>query len=116
MADPDHFIRGHEKLSPTGGSPLCTPGPGCSKADYRANRRLNLTNRGIKFIPRLDSVPESAINAIPGINEGLNLTHLARSINSLIEGIKFANKTKWSTYCQIQGGKKRNSGYLTTFP
>ena len=48
----------------------------------------------MKFIPRLDSVSESAINAIPGINEGLNLTHLARSINSLIEGIKARKQNK----------------------
>ena len=49
-----------------------------------ANRGLNLANRGIQFIPWLDSVPESTINTISGINEGLNLTHLARSINLLI--------------------------------
>jgi len=49
-----------------------------------ANRGLNLANPGLKFILRLDSVPESTINTNPGINEGLNLIHLARSINSLI--------------------------------
>ena len=51
-----------------------------------ANRGLNLANPGLKFILRLDSVPESTINTNPGINEGLNLIHLARSINSLIGG------------------------------
>ena len=40
----------------------------------------------LKFIRRLDSVPESTINTNQGINEGLNLIHLARSINSLIGG------------------------------
>ena len=51
-----------------------------------ANRGLNLANPGLKFILQLDSVPESTINTNPGINEGLNLIHLARSINSLIGG------------------------------
>ena len=51
-----------------------------------ANRGLNLANPGLKFILRLDSVPESTINTNLGINEGLNLIHLARSINSLIGG------------------------------
>ena len=45
-----------------------------------ANRGLNLANPGLKFILRLDSVPESTINTNLGINEGLNLIHLARSI------------------------------------
>ena len=49
-----------------------------------ADRGLNLTNRGISVIPRLDSVPESTINFNLGMNYVLNLTHLARSINSLI--------------------------------
>ena len=82
------------------------------------DRGLNLAikSRNQIYPWLIDSVPESGINAIPGTNGGLNLTHLvARLINSLIEGIKFANKTKWSTYCQIQGGKKCNSGYLVTF-
>ena len=51
-----------------------------------ANRGLNLANRGLKFISRLDSVPESTISVNLGINDGLNLIHLARSINSLIGG------------------------------
>ena len=51
-----------------------------------ANRGLNLANTGLKFILRLDSVPESTINTNQGINEGLNLIQLARSINSLIGG------------------------------
>ena len=33
-----------------------------------ANRGLNLANRGIHFVPRLDSVPESIINLNLGIN------------------------------------------------
>ena len=33
-----------------------------------ANRGLNLANRGIHFVPRLDSVPESMINLNVGIN------------------------------------------------
>ena len=39
-----------------------------------ANRGLNLANRGINFIQRLDSVPESAINLNLGIIYVLNLT------------------------------------------
>ena len=49
-----------------------------------ANRGLNLTNRRLKFIPWLYSVPESPICADQGINEGLNFIHLPRSINSPI--------------------------------
>ena len=48
------------------------------------NRGLNRLNPGIKFILRLISVPESTISTIQRINQGLNLTHLERSINSLI--------------------------------
>ena len=33
-----------------------------------ANRGLNFANRGIHFVPRLDSVPESMINLNVGIN------------------------------------------------
>ena len=33
-----------------------------------ANQGLNLANRGINFIPRLDTVPESTININLGIN------------------------------------------------
>ena len=33
-----------------------------------ANRGLNIANRRINFIPRLDSVPESTINLNLGIN------------------------------------------------
>ena len=33
-----------------------------------ANRGLNLANRGIHFVPRLDPVPESMINFNLGIN------------------------------------------------
>ena len=46
-------------------------------------------NRGKIFIQRLDSVPESVINLNLGINYVLNLTHLSRSINSLIRGKLF---------------------------
>ena len=52
-----------------------------------ANPGLNIANRVINFFSRLDSVPESAINPNLGINCVSNLTHLARSINSLIGGI-----------------------------
>ena len=52
-----------------------------------ANRGLSLTNRGRKFIRRLDSVPESTINTNDKRDKrALNLIHLARSINSLIGG------------------------------
>ena len=49
-----------------------------------ANPGLNIANRVIIFFSRLDSVPESTINPNLGINCVSNLTHLARSINSLI--------------------------------
>ena len=62
-----------------------------------ANRGLNLANRGWKFILRLDSVPESTINTNQVINEGLNLIHLARSINSLIGAKTWSKQTKWRT-------------------
>ena len=63
-----------------------------------ANRGLlNLTNPALKFIRRLDSVPESTINTNQVINEGLNLIHLARSINSLIGEKTWSKQTKWQT-------------------
>ena len=43
------------------------------------------------------SVPESTINTNQVINEGLNLIHLARSINSLIGGKPCSTQTKWRT-------------------
>ena len=52
-----------------------------------ANPGLNIANRVINFFSRLDSVPESTINPNLRINCVSNLTHLARSINSLIGGI-----------------------------
>ena len=68
----------------------------------RANRGLNLANPGLKFILRLDSVPESTINTNLGINEGLNLIHLARSINSLIGGKLDQNKQNGGLkFCDI---------------
>ena len=48
------------------------------------NPRLNRPNPGIKFILRLDCVPQRTINTFQGINQELNLIHLERSINSLI--------------------------------
>jgi len=62
-----------------------------------ANRELNLANPGFKFILRLDSIPESTINTNQVINEGLNLIHPARSINSLIGEKTWAKQTKWRT-------------------
>ena len=49
-----------------------------------ANPRLNCPNPRNKFVLRLNSVPRSLISTIQGLNKGLNLTHLARWINSLI--------------------------------
>ena len=66
-----------------------------------ANRGLNIANRRINFIPLLDSVPESTINLNLGINLMLNLTHLARTINSLIGGKILSKQTKWRTYCSL---------------
>ena len=51
-----------------------------------ANPGLNIANREINFIPRLDSVPESTMTTNLGINWVVNLTHLARTINSIIGG------------------------------
>ena len=70
----ENLTRYRKHLAPVPGKPIS------------ANRGLNLANPGLKFILRLDSVPESTINTNLGINEGLNLIHLARSINSLIGG------------------------------
>ena len=49
-----------------------------------ANPRLNRPNPRNKFVLRLNSVSRSSISTIQGLNWGLNLTHLARWINSLI--------------------------------
>ena len=60
---------------------------------------LNIASRGINFIPGLDSVHESTIKTNLGINFVLNLTHLARMMNSLIGGKSLSKNTKWQTYC-----------------
>ena len=57
---------------------------------------FNIPNRGINFIPRLDSVPESTIKTNLGINYVLNLTHLARTLNSLIGGKSENWREIWS--------------------
>ena len=44
---------------------LLTPVP---RKPISANLGLNLANRGIHFVPRLDYVPESMINLNLGIN------------------------------------------------
>ena len=59
-----------------------------------ANLGLNLSKRGLKFNRGLDSVPESTINTNLGLNGGLNLIHLVRSIKSLIGRIKFSQRNK----------------------
>ena len=71
-----------------------------------ANSGLNIANRRINFIPRLDSVPESTIKNNLGINYVLNLTHLARTINSLIGRKSLSKQTKWRTYCFRKTRKK----------
>ena len=53
------FLRAHNPLAPVPGKPISV------------NGGLNPTNRGCKFILRLDSVPESTINTNQVINEGL---------------------------------------------
>ena len=50
-----------------------------------ANRGLNIVNPELRFILRLDSVPESTFNTTHGINERINLTHMIK-------------QTKWRTY------------------
>ena len=60
-----------------GPPPLCKQAPIQARLPGKpisANRGLNLANRGINFIQRLDSVPESAINLNLGIIYVLNLT------------------------------------------
>ena len=64
-----------------------------------ANPGLNIANRGINIIPQIDSVPESMIKTNLRRNCMLNLTHLARVINSLIVGKSLSKHTKWQTYC-----------------
>ena len=72
------------------------PGPGKPIIAYPG---FNIANRGINFIPRLDFVPESTIKTNLGTNYVLNLTHLARTINSLIGGKGLSKQTKLQTYC-----------------
>ena len=67
------------------------PGPGKPIIAYPGS---NIAYRGINFIPRLDFVPESRIKTNLGTNYVLNLTHLARTINSLIGGGKFVKTNK----------------------
>ena len=50
------FILFRDAMAPVPGKPIS------------ANRGLNIANRRINFIPRLDSVPESTINLNLGIN------------------------------------------------
>ena len=78
----------------------------CSWKDDYHESGLNITNRGVNFIPRLDSVPESTIKTNLGINYVLNLSHLARTINSLIGGKRLSKHTKWRTYCFTNIQKK----------
>ena len=67
---------------------------------------FNIPNRGINFIPRLDSVPKSTIKTNLGINYVLNLTQLVRTFNSLIGGKSLSKHTKWQTYCFTNMQKK----------
>ena len=71
-----------------------------------ANPGLNIANREINFIPRLDSVPESTMTTNLGINWVVNLTHLARTINSIIGG------GGWGSVFQ----NKQNGGSSLLFP
>ena len=79
-------------------SPNLKPAPGPEKPII-AYPGFNIANRGINFIPRLDFVPESTIKTNLGTNYVLNLTHLARTINSLIGGKGLSKQTKLQTYC-----------------
>ena len=58
-----------------------------------------IANRGIDYIPRLNSAPESTIKTNLRINYFLNLTHLARTVNSLIGGKSLSKQTKWRNDC-----------------
>ena len=58
-----------------------------------------IANRGIDYIPRLNSAPESTIKTNLRINYFLNLTHLARTINSLTGGKSLSKQTKWRNDC-----------------
>ena len=62
------------------------------------NPRLNRPNPRSKFILRLNCVPRSLISTIQRLNEGLNLTHLAGWINSLI------GKSRWKSSQTNQSG------------
>ena len=58
-----------------------------------------IANRGIDYIPRLNSAPECTIKTNLRINYFLNLTHLARTINSLTGGKSLSKQTKWWNDC-----------------
>ena len=55
------------------------------KTSNSVNPRVKSPNPGLKFNPRLNCVPQTPISANPGLNCGLNLTHSAGWINSLID-------------------------------
>ena len=59
-----------------------------------ANRRLNRPNPRNKYFLRLNSVPRSSISTI----RGLNLTYLAKWINSPIRLKDGQKNSKWRTY------------------
>ena len=69
----------------------CNLGPGSSKPQL-ALPRVKSPN------PRLNCVPQTPISANPGLNCGLNLTHLARWINSLIDQFAKASLTNLSNF------------------
>ena len=77
---------------------------------------LCIANRGINFIPQIDSVPESMIKTNLGRNCMLNLTHRARVINSLIGGGKFVKTYKMADLLFHRYAKERsfNSKKLTS--
>ena len=54
--------------------------------------------------PRLREISEALTNL--GINYVLNLTHLVRTLNSLIGGKSLSKYTKWRTYCFTNMQKK----------
>ena len=60
------------------------PGPSVVRKRISANPRLNQHNPRSKFDLWFNSVPWRMISTIQRLNYGLNLTHLARWINSLI--------------------------------
>ena len=92
----------------------CHPAPVVRKP-ISVNPRLNRPNPWNKFVLRLNSVPRSSISTIQGLNQGLNLTHLARWIKETVSRVAHARlSASRSTHAVISRSNLSNqNGGLT---